>query len=371
MPVDMIEYARQLAEQGRNYNAAFEGAGQYGAPGTSGGEGGAGYAYDPNAPLPAVGWSGPAAYNVVPVGTQFTPGNEAAMYAALASAKQFDPNATLTPQMGTTGEGGSIDQQQYVLNYDPSKVPQPVHPNLAPVGRYGSNESVWDENMLYNDPNYGPMTYPQNMRGSGGWDWLGTVGPLAVSAFGFGIPALAAGMSAGALGGAAGSAAGMPWWGSTGLNAAQQLGSGHFDPLSLAGSAAPGVIGMLNTPVPVDNWGAAAMGDPTAYGLPAGDNWDPSVMGNTARYGLPTNTEVNWGNVATGAGRGLGAYGMYQSYAQSQQQPKPQPTQSEITTYNPQNFGKLNQSMVNTDNQPVATTYTGDMPYTFGKNRGY
>jgi hypothetical protein len=113
------------------------------------------------------------------------------------------------------------------------------------------------------------------------------------------------------------------------------------------------------------------MGDPTAYGLPAGDNWDPSVMGNTARYGLPTNTEVNWGNVATGAGRGLGAYGMYQSYAQSQQQPKPQPTQSEITTYNPQNFGKLNQSMVNTDNQPVATTYTGDMPYTFGKNRGY
>jgi hypothetical protein len=365
MAVDLIELARQNAEEGRNYNAAFQGTGQYGTPGTSGGEGGAGYSYDPNAPLPAVGWDGPAAYNMSPAGTAFLPGTEAEMYAALARAKQFDPNASLMPQMGTTGEGGSIDQQQFVLNYDQSKVPQPVHPNLAPVGNYGSNESVWNENMLYNDPNYGVMTDPRNLRGSGGWDWLGTVGPLAVSAFGFGIPALAAGMSAGALGGAFGSAAGMPWYGSAGLETAKELGGGHFNPVALAGAYAPGVAGAFAPAAAgADNWSAAAMGDPTAYGLPSGDNWDPSVMGNPAAYGMPTNTEVNWGKVGQGVQSGAKAYGAYQAIPKKS-------TQTEVTSgYNPQNFGKLNQPLVPSgDTQSAASSYA-DMPYTFG-NRGY
>ena len=364
MAVDLIELARQNAEEGRNYQNAFQGAGQYGAAGTSGGEGGAGYAYDPNATLPAVGWSGPAAYGMQPAGQTFTPGNEAMMYAALEQARRFDPNATLTPQMGSTGEGGSIPQPQFVLNYDQSKVPQPVHPGLAPVGNYGSNESVYNENYLYNDPNYGVMTDPRNLKGNRAFDWLGVAGPLAVSAFGFGIPALAAGMSAGALGGAAGSAAGMPWYGSAGLETAKQLGTGQFRPVALAGAYAPGAVSAFAPAAAgADNWSAAAMGDPTAYGLPAGDNWDPSVMGNPAAYGLPTETNVNWNQIGRSVQSGAQAYEAY---------PRKSPNQTQVTSgYNPQNFGKMNQSLVPSgDTQPVASSF-GDMPTTFGNSRGY
>jgi hypothetical protein len=287
------------------------------------------------------------------------------MYAALARAKQFDPNATLTQGVGTTGEGGSVNQPIYTLNYDQSKLPAPVHPGLASVGNYGSNESVYDESRLFNDPNYGVMTDPRNLKGDQGFDWLGVLGPLAVGAFGFGIPALAAGMSAGALGGAAGSAGSLPWYGSAGLTTAKQIGSGQFDPVALATAYAPGLV---NAPVPTDNWSPTVMGDPTMYGLPAGDNWDPSVMGNPGAYGLPTQTQVNWGDVGQGVRAGSSAYQIYQMA----NPPQPKPTQTQVTSsYNPQNFGKMNQSLVPSgDTQPVASSF-GDMPTTFGNGRGY
>jgi len=343
MAFDLMERARQLAEQARNYNAGFAGTGQIGTPGTTGSEGGATSTYDPNAALPAVPWSGPAAYNMHPAGSEFAAGDEAEMYAALARAQQFDPNASLSQQVRTSGgEGGGIDQTYYTLNYDQSKVPAPVHAGLAPVGAYGSNESVYNENLLYDDPNYGVMTDPRNLKGNRAFDWLGVVGPLAVSAFGFGVPALAAGLSGGALGGAAGSAGAMPWYGQAGLATAKQVGSGQFDPYATTAAFAPGIADL--GPAPVDNW---------------------DLLGNQSAYGLPPTTELNYGDVSRSVGAGARAAG---GFNQLQQQRRGS-AQTQLS-YNPQNFGKLNQPMVPSgDTQAVANNFA-DSPYGFSYGGG-
>jgi len=341
-----MELARQQAEEGRNYTNAFVGTGQMGAPGTTGSEGGAGSIYDPNAALPAVDWSGPAAYGMSPVGAEFGPGNEAAMYAALARAQQFDPTASLVQGMRTTGgEGGGIDQTYYTLNYDPSKVPQPMYSGAANVGNYGSNESVYDESRLFYDPNYGVMTDPRNLKGDQGFDWLGVLGPAAVGGFAFGIPAVAAGLGVtGAAAGAApfaglsaaeagpGAAAGvgsqaagsvpwygyaggtsMPWYGNAGLSTAKQIGNEQFNPYAFVTSWSPGL----------------------------------------ANFGLSP--------AAAGAiGYGSQLAGTYSGYERSREQ---------RSGYNPQNYGKMNQplsnAVIDTDNQPVATMHTGNAPYNY------
>jgi len=350
MAFDLMELARQQAEEGRNYNNAFVGTGQIGAPGTTGSEGGASSIYDPNAALPAVDWNGPAAYGMSPVGAEFGPGNEAAMYAALARAQQFDPTASLVQGMRTTGgEGGGIDQTYYTLNYDPSKVPQPVHPGAAAVGNYGSNESVYDENRLFYDPNYGVMTDPRNLKGDQGFDWLGVLGPAAVGGFAWGIPMLAGAMSAGALGGAAGSFS-APWQINAGMSTAKQVGSGQFSPFGTVAAFAPGIADLGSAPV--DNWNL--MGNPGAYGLPS-DNWD--VMGNSGAYGLPTSTELNYGNVARSVGSGARAAEML--YGQQR-------------SYDPQRYGKFNpqrNSQINPDNQPVANSFSNS-GYYYGPGKG-
>lgn len=343
MAFDLMERARQLAEEGRNYTAGFAGTGQSGTPGTTGSEGGTSSTYDPNAALPAVPWSGPSAYGMSPAGSEFPAGDEAAMYAALARAQQFDPNASLSQQVRTTGgEGGGIDQTYYTLNYDQSRVPAPVHPGLSTVGNYGSTESVYDENRLFNDPNYGVMTDPRNLKGDQGFDWIGTLGPALVGGFAFGIPAAAAGLSAGAIGGAAGGTA-LPWYGQAGLSTAKQVGSGQFDPYGTVAAFAPGIANLGPTPV---------------------DNWD--LMGNSAAYGLPPSTELNYGDISRSVGAGARAAG---SFNQLQQQRQRQPTQTQLS-YNPQNFGKLNQPLVGSgDTQQVANNYA-DSPYGFSYGGG-
>lgn len=256
----------------------------------------------------------------------------------LTALRAYDPNATFTPvQLG--GEGGS-GATTYQLQYDPSLLPGSGNPQWdiggalgganpvsAGYGSYAGGSSFvprWgsanDPSQLinpaavYQSPTYGTITDLRNFKPQGA-SWLDIVGPLAVGAFGFGAPLLAGALSGGALGGAASS---LPWWANAGLNTARQVGSGRINPLSLGLAWAPGAIG--------------------SFGVP------PEVV-QGLRYGATA----------------------YNAFGQPGRAP-----QTEIT-YDPTQYGKMNQplpnSAVNPDTKPAATNYPGDAAYYYGLSR--
>lgn len=277
--------------------------------------------------------------------------------AFLANLRQYDPAASYVARQDMLGgEDAKLGEPYYKLNVNPSLLPamplggagQSAYtatnvpgatgyewsgPNWAGVQPDGPFQ-YRDPGAIYQDPYYGNWTSRSNIAPQKA-DWLDYVGPLAVGAFGFGIPALAGAMSGGAIGGAFGSAGSLPWWAKTGQALTRQVGSGSFDPYGTAAALAPAVASLA--PVPVDNW---------------------DRLGDMTKYGLPPATEISWGDVAKGISTGATAGQLYNKYKQMQ---RPQPTQTQMS-YAPQNYGKLNQSLVNSDNQPVATNYADD-PY--------
>jgi len=215
---------------------------------------------------------------------------------------QLSFNPSLLPTM-PLGGGGAANYQATNVYGSPGAEWQ--GPNWVSASPYA--EDILNPNLVQYDPVYGNWTTYGNLRPDNSRSWLDWAGPAAVAAFGFGIPAIAAGLTGGAIGGAAGSV-GMPWWGNAGLNTVRQVGSGNINPLALGTSWAPGL---------------------TEFGVPS--------------------------EVAQGLQYGGKAYGAYEQT----QQPRTE------LTYNPQNYGKLNRPLAdqNQDNQPVATLYTGDTPY--------
>ena len=118
-------------------------------------------------------------------GQMYGPGqtysDPAAAQSALAAALQYDPNARLGTVSTFNGNDPSTEQQ---LIMDPSKLPQAQTPGLVPyIGTgWGGNgpSTLANPNLVRNDPNWGPMTIPQNIRSRNDSTWLDTVGPLLV-----------------------------------------------------------------------------------------------------------------------------------------------------------------------------------------------
>ena len=255
----------------------------------------------------------------------------------LANVQQYDPSAQyvyVAPQYGG-GDDPKLSEPYYKLAFNPSLLPampgggagQSAYtttydvssPGMAWSGPNWINTEGYKGNFINpgaiaNDPIYGNWTTYKNVQPEAP-SWLDYVGPALVGAFGFGIPAIAAGLTGGAIGGAAGSVS-MPWWGNAGLSTVRQVGSGNINPLNLATTWAPG---------------ASALGVPSelAQGL-------------------------QWGTRALNA---------YNAYEQSQ---RPRRTQ---LTYNPQNYGNMRQPLVESgDTSPVAEGYAFS-PY-YGSNGG-
>ncbi len=120
------------------------------------------------------------------------------LQSALGFAQKYDPNASI----GWTPEGN-----QYV-NFNNSLLPQNVlggHgiENIA-RGVAGSGERLGNPNLVLDDPVYGRVTAPQNLREKGP-SMVDILGPMLVGGSVMGFPLLAGALSGGVLGGTAGS----------------------------------------------------------------------------------------------------------------------------------------------------------------------
>lgn len=111
--------------------------------------------------------------------------------------KQFDPNASI----GWEG-------QNQRLNFDNSLLPQNAlggHGILGIArGTPGSGEKLAAPGAVLDDPTYGRVTAPDNLREKGP-SMVGILGPLLVGASVGGFPALFSALSGGAIGGGAAS----------------------------------------------------------------------------------------------------------------------------------------------------------------------
>lgn len=129
-------------------------------------------------------------------------------------------------------------------------------PSLPRMGPSNSGSFNWipvagrkliDSNMVYNDPNYGPLTPVFNEKNER--SWLDLIGPLAMGAITLGAGAIASGAMLGgaSLGGGlatAGATTGaltsVPWYVSSGLSVARQVGSGNVNPVGIGTALLPG-----------------------------------------------------------------------------------------------------------------------------------
>lgn len=123
---------------------------------------------------------GPAAYGLAGFNSGMQFDSTEAAQAALARIKQFDPNASITGSYTGYGDGGG--QYGSVLNFDQSKLPAQAIPGSVNVGMYG-RDRLFNNNLVYNDPNYGAVSAPANVKYQTS-TWLDTVGPMLVGAFG-------------------------------------------------------------------------------------------------------------------------------------------------------------------------------------------
>ena len=173
MAISPFERAQAYAEQQRRFQRVFEDALSRGQ--------------DPSV-VNARPEGMPSAYGL----QQYEPGSEfydqAKAQAVLAQIRQFDPNASITERANQLeGMGGS----NWVLSFDQSKLPSLATPEASRhVGSYGSDR-LRDESIIFDDPNYGPTTIPQNVKQRDS-TWLDIVGPLLVGGF--------AGLASGGLG---------------------------------------------------------------------------------------------------------------------------------------------------------------------------
>lgn len=302
------QQALDLAEQGRDFNNAYQGSSQQQYAGTSGSEGGGGtptFMQFNDVKTPA--WNGPDAYGLSNIvnGQEFGQGDEASLQATLARIRQFDPNANVEQATRTVGGEQTQDQTYYKLNFDQSKLPQQAHPGLTLAGPYG-HDHVWneDDKSFAFDPHYGVMTSAKNIDPHEGTDWLSILGPALVGGFGMLAPiafgAAGLGMGAGAsaaIGGAqgglaaaeggmgglgAGSQLGMQL-GRGAVDLARNLGSGKgFNPLSLIPLAGSGL------------------------GLPSWATSGATTLGNLARGGKPHVNPLQAAFAALRLGGGFG-----------------------------------------------------------------
>lgn len=174
---------------------------------------------------------------------------------------QVDPGTLLTgvdPKMQELIDQGIISQtsRDYMNeggegnltmnNVDWSRLPAMGPSSAAGFGLHwvtaANPDQLVDRSKIYNDPNYGPLTYSQNLKADHG-DWQDYIGPAimalvtmgagALPAFGAGAATSAAAAGVGALAGDAFmpgalsgfyGAASTPWYVSAGLDAAKAIG---------------------------------------------------------------------------------------------------------------------------------------------------
>lgn len=136
----------------------------------------------------------------------------------------------ISPARTGSGENGVYDlPASYRYGIDPTKVPTTKYGDITTVRPASFGDfKLRDPSFQYNDPNYGAITPIQNtIDPSKQRDWVDMIGPI--------------------FAGSLVAAAGAPWFLQAGLSGAKALGSGNFDPFSLASSAIPG-LGDLGIP---------------------------------------------------------------------------------------------------------------------------
>jgi hypothetical protein len=199
--------ALDLAERQRNYDNQYNGSTTHSYAGTSGGEGGGGASSLVYGDVKQPDWNGPDAYglNLAHNGMEFGPGSEDQLAAMLSRIRQFDPDAKIGSTTHTAGGDDARETAYQTINFDESKLPKQLRPDLVQAGQYGSDKLFnTDNSHLELDPHYGVMTSKQNLKPDEP-GWLDKYGPLLVGAFGMGAPLLfgAAGLGMGAAGSAA------------------------------------------------------------------------------------------------------------------------------------------------------------------------
>ena len=168
--------------------------------------------------------------------------SSAGAQAQLAAVKQYDPNATWTSTQRQDPNDPGNTQTVYGLSYDPSKLPQETSPNgyaytntsnlknaqqIEGSGGNANLQSVIDPSQVSGSP-YGNLTPNNNISSQ----YLPET-PSLLSTIGPTIPLLLAGV--GAAGGLSGLLGGAGAPAATLSSVVQGLGTGNFNPLSLAG----------------------------------------------------------------------------------------------------------------------------------------
>jgi hypothetical protein len=260
----------------------------------------------------------------------------------LQQLRQYDPNANFRPSYGSDGQ-----LLGYTLDVDASTLPGASGTgSLGGTSGHGSgadfmpsfstvqdNMHLMDPNAVTNSPIYGKITDNRNIQQED--DWIAKWGgPLLVSMFAFGAPALAAAMSNGAIGGAAaasgaGAGAGSfdsgvgydPWveagqsipgsGAAAGGSLPGGLGSGAADELANGGQYVAGAPAASQTSIDVSNW-MAAHGIPTQFGLSEGATgaaMSEPLLGLGGTNSLLSNAGKVVSGLTSGGGAGGGSGG--------------------------------------------------------------
>lgn len=191
--------------------------------------------------------------------------------ALLARLRAVDPNASISQAMTQYGGDDPKNSEQWLLQFDQSKLPAPTNPqgnpagsaSYAPVNSVGGKpfserwngqapvtgaQELYRPDATYQDANYGTLTSPRNIKPPKPDIWS-TLGPAIIAA----IPTLGASLGIAGMAGLSGlQGAGMGLFNTIG-RAAQ---GGGFDPIS----AALGVAGPLAGMAGVPSWATQAAG---------------------------------------------------------------------------------------------------------------
>ncbi len=86
-------------------------------------------------------------------------GNQAQAPVTFKPPSQYAAGVTLSPN-SPNGEGSG----GYHFNVDPSKFPQTRFGDVTNAAPVGSNTPIFDRRYVYDDPNYGQITFAQNVK---------------------------------------------------------------------------------------------------------------------------------------------------------------------------------------------------------------
>jgi hypothetical protein len=147
--------------------------------------------YDPNATVTG-NWIPPT----------YSGGDAPALTAQGYWSPQYNYNQSLVPQIG--GTAFSNEQRQFL---------QPLTNQAFGDSRNLMNPNLYNPNMIYNDPVYGQLTDVRNINPDPSFDWIGTLGPAAVSFIsgGLGAPLLASSLAGAGFNVARGVSEGQGW----------------------------------------------------------------------------------------------------------------------------------------------------------------